>query len=335
MASNHRPGIALIIVMIVVSGLSILAFGLAYRAKVRIKTFGLNTQNVKAYHLALGGIEKGKVFLSEEIFSDEDQYFDLNIAKKIPFIGQMSDHEISLLSEKNEKEQRLGYAVFDEICFININKTNPVNLIKLEQIDEITVSKIIDWKDKDDEPSLAESVESDYYLQQKRPFKAKNEDMSHLRELLFIKGIDVKNYLGRLSNTNSDDKFNFFAESYDGSSTGLVNLFSVHGDGMLNINTVPAVILASLPGIEMQDAEMLVDYRNNLASDEYLSSDAFLTEIDLDPVQRDSIANNCVFSSNIFRIYSFCEVKETCCCLMAIVKYDEKELKTLSLERLF
>jgi type II secretory pathway component PulK len=71
MIFRHRRGVVLIIVMIVVSGLSILAFGLAFRARVRIKTFGLNIQNVQAYHLAMGGLEKGKVFLVEEVLSDD------------------------------------------------------------------------------------------------------------------------------------------------------------------------------------------------------------------------------------------------------------------------
>lgn len=63
MMMPYRRGVALIIVMTVVSGLSILASGLAFRARVRMKTFELNVQNVQVYHLALGGIEKGKGFL--------------------------------------------------------------------------------------------------------------------------------------------------------------------------------------------------------------------------------------------------------------------------------
>lgn len=331
---SHRRGVALIIVMIVVSGLSILAFGLAFRARVRMKTFALNVQNVQAYHLALGGIEKGKVFLAENILNEDPQIFDMNIARRIPFADQLSEEEMLLLSEGKDIKRKLEYAVFDESGFININKTNPVNLMKLDLIDEAMVSRIIDWMDQDSDLEFPDGAESDYYMQQSRSYVAKNEEFTHLRELLFIKDVEVDEYLGKLLDMSSDNKFNLFAENAHGFPIGLVNLFSVHGDGKWNVNTTPAVILALMTGFDLPAAEMLVDYRQNLASDEYIRDDSFLKDIGLED-KKMSFNQYCCFNSNIFRIYSFGEVGQGCCCLIAIVEYKENKLKTLSLERLF
>ena len=212
MILSRRRGVALIIVMIVASGLSVLAFGLAFRARVRMQMSELNIQNAQAYHLAIGGIEKGKVFLVEEVLSDDPEVFAINIAKRIPFASHLSEEEKLLLSEEREIKQRLEYAVFDESGFININKTNPVNLMKLNQIDETMVSRIIDWIDQDGDLSFSESAESDYYMQQNLPYVAKNEEVTHLRELLFIKGIEVTDYVGSLLDISSDRKFTFFDE---------------------------------------------------------------------------------------------------------------------------
>lgn len=334
----QRKGVVLIIVMIVVSGLSTLAFGLIFRARVRIKRSALNIQNAQAYYLAIGGIEKGKDFLVEKVLNDPEG-IDIQIAKNIPFQDQLSEEEEDTFTEGKDVVQKLEYAVFDEFGFININKTNPVNLMKLNELGEVRVSRLIDWIDEDSELSLSESAESDYYVQQSRPYTSKNKEFTHLRELLFIKDVGVSDYIGRFLSVDSEYKFKFFDETvasyFPDSSIGLVNLFTVYGEGKLNLNTVPAVILASLPGIELPEAEMLVDYRNNLSRDECISNYDFLEDLNLNEIQKSSIVNNCCLRSNVFRVYSYGKVGQSSCCLMAVVEYVENELKVLSLERFF
>ena len=335
----RRKGVVLIIVLVVVSSLSVLAFGMAFRTRVRMKTANLNVQNTQAYYLALGGIEKGKVYLVDQILNEDSEQFALNVAKKTPVYDSLSSDEQNDLSTGKLVEQDLEFAVFDETVFMNINITNPVNMMKLDGITEDFVVKVIDWKDKNDELFSSQSAESGYYIRQDRPYSAKNQEISHLRELLFIKDVDTDIYLGSYFESGLDDLYAYEIgkssnDSEDG-FPGLINLFTVFGEGKLNINTVPASMLISLPGINNEEAEILLDHRRSLASDEYLSSFDFLDELGFEEVLRDSIINNCCFVSNIFRIYSNAAVGQSRCCLIAVVQYAENELKTLYTERVF
>ena len=47
----------------------------------------------------------------------------------------------------------------------------------------------------------------------------------------------------------------------DDAPAGLASLLTVFGDGKVNVNTAPVAVLASLPGLDKESAQKIVDYR--------------------------------------------------------------------------
>jgi general secretion pathway protein K len=125
------------------------------------------------------------------------------------------------------------------------------------------INAIKDWIDKDDGDAVTglTGAESEYYLTLDPPYACPNAPMLHVFELSRVKGI-------------SENLF------FDGSNRpGLVNTVSVFGEipntavfpGKININTAPRAVLAALlPPEHSNQAQRLVDYREEKGGSDYL-----------------------------------------------------------------
>lgn len=106
-----------------------------------------------------------------------------------------------------------------------------------QQVRDI-VDAIKDWIDADDEPT-GFGAENAYYKGLEKPYPCKNGPLDSIDELLKIKGITKDLFYGS-ENT-----------------PGLRNYVTVHGEGKININTAPPIILRALA--DEITAEMAAD----------------------------------------------------------------------------
>jgi len=109
----------------------------------------------------------------------------------------------------------------------------------------VVVDSLTDWLDGNDDP-LPYGAENSYYLGLERPRPARNGPVEFLEELLQVRGITEEVLYG------TDEK------------KGLAEYITIYGNGRININTAPALLLQALaPGISEEDVNIIDEFRRN------------------------------------------------------------------------
>jgi hypothetical protein len=167
--------------------------------------------------------------------------------------------------------------------------------------------------------------------------------------MTFIKGIDHEVYVGKDPN-HGFPVSEYFPSGHqqqqkasENSSRGLVHYFTSVGSGRVKINTLPAPILAVLPGMDEASANRIEAYRvgpDGVAGtddDIYLQTVEDLNEIPgLSHNQVDFLSECACFSSNYFRVFSYAKLKSGVdCALMATVLREGEKCKVLYVERIY
>jgi general secretion pathway protein K len=111
------------------------------------------------------------------------------------------------------------------------------------------VDAIKDWIDADNEVTGA-GAESSYYESLALPYAAKNAALDCIEELLMVKGITKDIFAGTKE------------------KPGLAQYVTVYGDGPVNINTAPQMVLRSLSSnISPEIAGKMDQYRKSAGND--------------------------------------------------------------------
>ena len=110
---------------------------------------------------------------------------------------------------------------------------------------DTVVDSILDWRDHDS-LSREHGAESDFYMKQRQPYRAKNSFFDSPEELLLVRGVTAELFYG------------------EEGVPGLRDVISVYGtSAKLNVATVTAPVLQALLGIEPDAAEDLVTQRSS------------------------------------------------------------------------
>lgn len=311
----------MVLVLIILSGMVIISGAMTYRTQLDMKMAQSYAQRTKAYYLALGGIERVRAHLTQKEITPANMTYicSLNTTAQAEKLFEFQ-------GEPDGPDSSLWYCLRDELGYFNLNNSNPTCWEQFEGLEKSHCAAILDWQDDDDDIS-SEGVESDYYQQLEPPYIAKNSDISFLKELLFIKDIDMKLYVG-----NDDNPLDL----------GLVDIFTVHGNGKININTASGTILAALPGLDEDVAQTVISYRSGPDGQEGTQDDIGfesandLTKLEeLTELQRELLGQYSCFDSRFFRIFSRSSLSGHIeCSLMATVRYSDNDIELITLERL-
>jgi type II secretory pathway component PulK len=342
---SRKKGSILILVLIVLSSMTILSVGLAYRTRIEMKLAQANARRAQTYYLELGGIERIIALLGEEKISPSTIggicHFTAT-AKGEELFEQLKDYRLA-------GEKLLTYSLRDEQGYLNINKSDPAIWKNIDSISRECRSSILDWIDPDDDTS-PDGAETDYYERLDPPYISKNSPCIALKELLFLRGVTHDIYVGEDLNRNSlldenerDRQSQLPPDNGDNiMDLGLVDIFTVYGNGKININTTSRSILAALPGLDEDVADIILAYQSGAdgqfgtADDVYFISGKDLANVEgLTELQIELLQQYCCFDSEYFRIFSYARLNTTFeCCLMATVRYTESQHRVLYLERL-
>lgn len=113
---------------------------------------------------------------------------------------------------------------------------------------------VVDWIDKDDETTALESggmgAETKDYLSLDPPYPCHNEPIEFIEELLLVKGVTRELFYG------------------NGEKPGISEYLSIFGDGKININTAPRLVLKALSE-DMTDwmVDNMLKYRQDQNND--------------------------------------------------------------------
>lgn len=256
-------GMALLLVLVIVALLTSLLTDLAFSTMVDMRLTETFRDSTKAYYLAKGGINAGRMIIQE----DRNNYDSLDETWSKGVINYpVGEGSVTIRIEDQDGKLSLNGLV---------NKNSPqaimtdrfYRLLVVMELDNLAdpaelTAALIDWLDTGDDPyteihtdglSLPVSgAEDTYYLNQAQPYGSKNGPLETLQELSLIKG--------------------FTAEIIKQISPHL----TVNGTAAVNINTASAEVLMALDlQISRDTAQTIIDYRQT----EPIKSIAQLEEI--------------------------------------------------------
>ena len=340
--TQRRNGSVFLLILLVVASMTILAIGLAYRCRLEIQLAQSSAQKAKAFYLALGGVERLKALLSQQELSTE------RLSKICPFQGTSKTEKFfEPLKDHFDENTFQAYSINDEQGYLNINKSDPAVWENLKCVTRPQRAAIMDWIDADSDTN-PDGAETDYYERLDTPYICKNSPFIALKELLYVKAVTHSDYFGKAlasghfldSVKNQNTKF--FPDYVENTpDMGLVNAFTVFGDGKININTAPPAILAVLPGLSSEVANTIAAYKAGPDGLAGTDDDAFIQDTNsitslqgLTELQTELLQQYCCFNSEYFRVFSYAKSQNSQCCLMATVKMTGNKSQVVCLERI-
>lgn len=273
-AWEGRRAIALIVCIWVLVVLSLLALSFAFRVRLVYKATAYHAKEQELRYLARAAVTQAIAVLAADTnefdaFTEEWHYPLLRIQGE--WLGDVSLQHV--------RQPVVSCVVVDEESKVNVNLANGAVLTELG-IEQDIVSAILDWRDEDDEVTWPGGAESGYYLQREPAYPCKSKPLEVLGELLLIRGVGPQAFLGEDVNRNGilDP-----GEDVDGNrelQLGLRDLLTVHGDGLINLNTASSVVLGGIPGVTPETAEAFAAHRNSGDSEAGTADDAVLASLE-------------------------------------------------------
>lgn len=232
---QNNSGIALITVLLIISILIFVSVELNRSSHAEIYAAANVSDGIKLTYIAKSGFYAGTALLinakndNASLRDDwaKSELLSVRSRSLFPdgyFVVQIEDESgkipLNKLVNENEYNQDIR-----EIL---------IRLLSLPEfrLDEKDVAAIVDaikdWIDPDDIVT-GDGAESSYYARHDPPYATKNAPLDCLEELLMIKGIDKELFTGTKERP------------------GLAQYVTVYGDGFININTAPQMVLRFFP----------------------------------------------------------------------------------------
>ncbi len=241
-----EKGIALIMVLWVLTVLMVIALSFSYMGKTESQTSLAFKQGVEKKFLAEAGIEKGVA---------EILYAKMNPNPQVVLEGGETWKMDGTPYTVKADDGYYTVSIIDESGKININTLTDSSAIIMKNLlmnsgveaaaADIIIDSILDWKDADDLTRL-NGAESDYYMSLPNPYKAKNADFDSLEELLLVRGMTPEILYGL-------DK-----------KKGMIDFLTVTSkSSVINANSAPKEVLMAVPGITAEIADTIVSSRGN------------------------------------------------------------------------
>jgi type II secretory pathway component PulK len=275
--TQNRSGIALIIVLLVITVLAILAGGFAYSMKVETQLARNATFDNEFLWVAWGGVEAAKYELAADMQGPSSQVDSLN---EVWAGGPGSDTNSTPMFADDRLEFGPGkYATWKTVDLdrkFNINLAgDPIlkQALTLVGVDPAShqeiADSIVDWIDADKDPKTS-GAEDEFYQTGQGPYGiphlAKNGRIDDISELLMIRGVSKAIYYGS-GGVGTEGPLAAVAEAVQSHfdeplyAVGLRDLFTALSSRALNINTADASTLQVLPPIDANVAAAIIQRR--------------------------------------------------------------------------
>ena len=274
---RQRSGIALIIVLLVITVLAILAGGFAYSMKVETQLARNASFDDDLFWVAWGGLEAAKYELAADMQgpcaqfdSLKDQWAGGPGCDETGEAGPPAEHRLEF-----EPGKYATWKIVDAERKFNINAAaqpilqQAMTLIGLDPASHSTViDSILDWTDGNQDPGPS-GAENDFYQSGQGPYgsphNAKNAPIDDISELLMINGITRGIYEGSggIDTTAPLATARAARSRFDEPiyAVGLRDLFCAVSSRTLNINTASETALQLLPPVDANVAAAIIQRR--------------------------------------------------------------------------
>jgi type II secretory pathway component PulK len=260
--------------IVVLWSVLVLAFAVAMASERIAGILGDTSIRVKRFQAALLA---DSAFPSLELILTEDK-------QRVQNAGETAAQQIRPLDLKKfqgswrSEPRELNGGIYwieikDEHSKINWLKTSPdIWRVLLEnagvtpQDADAWFDSLTDWQDGDDLHMLNGAESSDYQNLPDFKYRSKNAPVQDMGELFWIKG--GYKMFGLKLGANSH-----------GRKAALLPMTTIYGDGKININTAPAVLIAAALSMTVEGGEQVVRTRLGPDGIEGTQDDAFLTSV--------------------------------------------------------
>ncbi len=232
---QNERGVALILVILIVSILVAVALEMNRSSRAEVYDATNLSDSIKLLYMAKSGFHAGVGLLlmdKNNFDSLSEDWADVRLIEaksRTLFADGYSHVHIEDESGKIQINRLVTGNAFNEdvkgLMFRLLSQ--PEFGLEERKIGEI-LEAVKDWIDKDDDITGSGGAERAYYGALENPYMTKNGPLDCIDELLMIKGMTNKLYYGTKE------------------TPGLRQLLTVYGDGRININTAPKLVLRAL-----------------------------------------------------------------------------------------
>lgn len=309
---KNDKGMALIIVLMVVTTLTILVLEFIHSTRINLYISSNIADGLKAFNLAKSGVMVAAGAMLDDIQDSTDDHLEEDWALPLPALPG--------------GEGWVTVEIFDESSKLNLNmlvrKSGLPDTVRQEvfrtiltdmQLDPELINAVIDWVDEDEESQLGGDELSAYgYQALPDPYPVKNGPLTSLNELTLINGI-------------TDDIYN-----------KIKPYVTIYGDVKLNLNTVDEKVLNAyikvLSGKDDSDAgEKIIAWRNeegNHFSKKKIKQQ-LTTDVEIEPGLAKNIIKHFGTQSRYFSVVADAVVAESTKRAIGILQRTQNNVKII------
>jgi general secretion pathway protein K len=254
---QSEKGIALFLVLWVLMLLSVIVGEFCHAMRTEVNIARNFTEETRAYYIARAGVN---IALNQLL---KQQSRPRGLAAAAEAVAEDPWRINRSMPAFSYGGGAFRARVTDEGGKVNINRAGPRLLRAMlsgfdlnEEERDIIVDSILDWRDGDNFHRL-NGAEEDYYQSLAEPYHARNGDFASTAELQLVRGVTPEMVENGLM-----EMVTVFPGTRDGSDDA-----SAGGGGSpfdysrLCVNAVPGVLLRSLPGMNQELADAVVEHR--------------------------------------------------------------------------
>jgi len=291
-----ETGIALMIVMWVLTLLSVMVFEFCATMRIEATITGNFKEGANSYYLALAGINRAII----EIVKTKSSVKKFKGSKETMVKGKDETEEEEESKGWKPREEPYTFPFADGECEVKIgDEGSKINLnwvaaqakknrklltdileksCGLEGDErDIIADSIIDWVDKD-HAHLLNGAEDEHYESLEDPYECRDGDFAVTEELLLVNGVTEEIYYGKKSSSEESDEFEGKTDTdlaegeewgnWEGerriAQEGLSEIFTVFSSKKalkININDAPYGLLMSVQGMTDEVALRIIELR--------------------------------------------------------------------------
>ncbi len=273
--AQKNRGIAVIVVLVAVTVLTMLAGAFAYSMKVESRLAANADNDEQLLWLGRAGIDRARWILSIE---GNLPFTSLNqIWAGGPGDGPETNSPLLGISLDNfpvgDGTVSLKMIELESKVNVNLADTPLIQQVMTQMGADagdmsVVADSIQDWVDGDDATRPA-GAESDYYQGMTPAYYAKNAPIDDLSELMLIKGISLPLFKGGAATNEQGAAFQSHIHGFGHMSGqtpdypfGFADVFTPFSTGKINLNTANETVLQLIPGVDTQTAQAIIKYRS-------------------------------------------------------------------------
>jgi general secretion pathway protein K len=263
-ASDPARGSALIIALWTIGLLSMLVVSFAFDAHLEGKAASSARHRREAEYIALSGIPVAEMLLDKQRGVDveadpadvaDDPWHAPAVSLKTGrgFAGLVISNEAFNGTLTLDMEPEPGRRNVNKLSDDDWERILTVAGVPEDYFPEL-IDSFFDWIDDDSVPRADGAETEDYYEELDPPYRARNAPVDTVRELLLVKGFNEAILSGGVLNPGDPE------ESWIRIS-GIQDMLTTYGDGLVNVNAAGARVLQTLPEVDEIVAGAIIEER--------------------------------------------------------------------------